>query len=141
MVVTPHGSLRIGDGCAVSFVAMAIATVAASLGGAINARAAEPPAFTMQQVTAGEVVYDRNCARCHGSSLNGGQFGPALIGDNFSAHWRGKNLANYFAKVEAMPFGRPASVPGPRCLSDHGIAPIDCRRPPHIEESRNADGG
>jgi PQQ-dependent dehydrogenase (methanol/ethanol family) len=110
MVVTRHGGLGIGDECAVSFVAMAIATVAASLGGAINARAAEPPPFRMQQVTAGEVVYDRNCARCHGPTLNGGQFGPALTGDNFSAHWRGKNLANYFAKVETMPFGRPASL-------------------------------
>jgi alcohol dehydrogenase (cytochrome c) len=75
------------------------------------ARASElPPPFTMEQVRAGEVVYDSKCSSCHGLTLSGGQFGPSLQGERFTANWRGRNLADFVEKVQTMPYGQSGSL-------------------------------
>jgi quinoprotein glucose dehydrogenase len=38
-------------------------------------------------VAAGETLYRRHCAACHGAQRTGGEAGPALIGSAFRARW------------------------------------------------------
>jgi hypothetical protein len=58
----------------------------------------------------GRALYGRNCASCHGASLQSGA-GPALIGSNFSATWGTRTVGNLvdFAHSQ-MPPGKPGSV-------------------------------
>ena len=57
------------------------ATVALAQGGAAPA-----PDFAAQ-VQRGWADYAQHCAACHGDSLTGGQFAPALKGAGFLARW------------------------------------------------------
>ncbi|TAL04755.1 MAG: alcohol dehydrogenase [Rhodospirillaceae bacterium] len=54
--------------------------------------------------------YKTNCAACHRDDLWGGQFGPALIGEQFKARWlnRGKDLLDFVTLK--MPPGAPGSL-------------------------------
>jgi alcohol dehydrogenase (cytochrome c) len=47
--------------------------------------------ITVAQANRGKSVYDDNCASCHGANLDDGQFGPALRGAAFKAHWSGQS--------------------------------------------------
>src|SRR5580700_4324124 len=39
--------------------------------------------LTAEQASRGKAAYDDNCANCHGTNLDNGQFGPALRGSAF----------------------------------------------------------
>lgn len=41
-------------------------------------------------VAGGQAVYARSCAVCHGQQLEGGPFGPTLVGQAFLGKWRGR---------------------------------------------------
>ena len=67
--------------------------VAAAFGTAVTIRAGQTPAttaraamYTGQQAAAGESLYRRSCAACHGATLNGGA-APPLAGSAFEASW------------------------------------------------------
>ncbi len=64
--------------------------------------------FTLQQAVAGESVYRRECAICHGNNLGGGEGGSALIGSTFLEKWTGQSLANLYAITSmTMPMVNP----------------------------------
>src|SRR5688572_7450024 len=44
--------------------------------------------------------YRSHCASCHGASLEGSQFGPALKGATFQARWNGQAAAAFANYVE-----------------------------------------
>lgn len=49
------------------------------------------PTFTTVQAGNGQAAYARSCARCHGSNLDDGEFGPALRGKVFLSRWGGRS--------------------------------------------------
>src|SRR6266516_1864824 len=55
-------------------------------------RGAVPPAealFTSAQAVAGKAAYERNCADCHGASVDDGNSAPALRGATFLSKYAG----------------------------------------------------
>ena len=48
---------------------------------------AAAPLQVIAQAPAGNDVYVRSCAMCHGPELRGGEVGPALIGSTFQQKW------------------------------------------------------
>ena len=62
----------------------------------VSAPAAEA---TDTQLARGKAAYARVCIACHGASLEGGQFGPALQGPAFQALWRGRTPLEFAERV------------------------------------------
>lgn len=61
------------------------------------------------QATAGQAVYTRQCAACHGPNLEG-RDAPALSGENFEHKWAGSSVHALFTKIRTMPPGAPNSL-------------------------------
>ena len=80
------------------------------------ARTPVPPAdalFTSAQAIAGKAAYARNCAGCHGPSIDDGNSAPPLRGAAFLAKYTGKPAADLFTYVSTkMPAGNPGSLAG-----------------------------
>jgi cytochrome c len=77
--------------------------------------------YTDQQAKRGEAVYKKECAACHGESLEGnGQTQraqrleralPPLSGDVFKGNWNGRPLSDLFDKIrKTMPRDDPGKV-------------------------------
>ena len=79
-------------------------------------RGAVPPAealFTSAQAVAGKAAYERNCASCHGASVDDGNSAPPLRGAAFLGKYAGKPAADLFTYVSTkMPPGNPGSLGG-----------------------------
>src|SRR5579885_3127177 len=70
--------------------------------------------FTSAQAVAGKAAYERNCAGCHGPSVDDGNSAPPLRGAAFLGKYAGKPAADLFTYVTAkMPPGNPGSLAGP----------------------------
>jgi len=63
---------------------------------ALSSQAQTQGSFTAAQATEGQSGYAQNCAGCHGSSLDDGEFAPPLKGTAFSAQWGGKSVADLY---------------------------------------------
>ena len=67
--------------------------------------------YSTAQAARGREVYEGACVGCHGEDLNGGDDGPALVGDGFTRHWLEDTLGAFFTKVQTqMPAGSPGSL-------------------------------
>jgi mono/diheme cytochrome c family protein len=68
--------------------------------------------FTSEQAERGEAAYARNCADCHGTTLDNGEFGGApLNGSYFRRHWGGGSVAALYSKTRTtMPPDRPGQL-------------------------------
>jgi len=67
--------------------------------------------LTAAQANRGKAVYDDNCANCHGSSLDDGQFGPPLRGSAFRTHWSSQSADALFSYISArMPPSAPSGL-------------------------------
>jgi alcohol dehydrogenase (cytochrome c) len=79
-------------------------------------RGAVPPGealFTPAQAVAGKAAYQRNCANCHGASVDDGNSAPPLRGAAFLGKYAGKSAADLFTYVSTkMPPGNPGSLGG-----------------------------
>jgi alcohol dehydrogenase (cytochrome c) len=77
-------------------------------------RGAVPPGealFTSAQAAAGKAAYQRNCANCHGASVDDGNAAPPLRGAAFLGKYAGKPAADLFTYVSTkMPKDRPGSL-------------------------------
>lgn len=103
----------------VSFPIRGAATLALVAGVAAVSAAQEPDSrsardgvYTTDQADRGEVLYDDQCAVCHGTIR---QFVPemaALLGDhNFRNDWRGRTLGELFGYIlETMPQDAPGTL-------------------------------
>ena len=68
--------------------------------------------YTDEQASRGEATYNKECSSCHGASLEGDGFAPALTGTEFLSNWNGTTLGDLFDRIRiSMPPGSPASVP------------------------------
>jgi quinoprotein glucose dehydrogenase len=67
--------------------------------------------FSLQQAVAGEALYRRDCASCHGPDLDGGEIGFPLAGRSFRAKWLGRPLSE-LAELQqrTMPLVSPGSL-------------------------------
>jgi alcohol dehydrogenase (cytochrome c) len=98
--------------CALVFgtsgAALALALGVASL--AIAQSGASPSPAT--QLAAGEQAYNQNCAACHGASMAGGQFAPALKGLPFQRKWGGVQLDKLYEYMRnSMPPQNTGGLP------------------------------
>ena len=67
--------------------------------------------YTMEQATRGQVLYDDQCASCHGAELNGEGRAPGLAGGVFSANWDDLTLGDLFEQMRlSMPQNDPGSL-------------------------------
>src|ERR1700759_4832245 len=74
--------------------------------------------LTSEQASRGKVVYDENCANCHGANLDNGQFGPPLRGAAFKMHWENQSANALFTHISTrMPPAAPGGL-GNRAYSD-----------------------
>ena len=70
-----------------------------------------PASFTEQQAASGRGAYDAQCLRCHGTTLDNGQFALPLKGEIFALHWAGRNAGDFISLVaRTMPPGMVGSV-------------------------------
>jgi alcohol dehydrogenase (cytochrome c) len=69
--------------------------------------------FTSPQAVAGKGAYERNCANCHGASVDDGVTAPPLRGAVFLGKYAGKPAADLFTYVSTkMPPSNPGSLDG-----------------------------
>lgn len=67
--------------------------------------------FTLEQASAGQAVYSRECVLCHGQVLAGTEGGPALAGRTVVDNWRGRSLAEFYSLTQqTMPLSKPAGL-------------------------------
>ena len=93
--------------------------------------------FTVDEATRGQAAYARACLSCHGAALEGGQFGPALKGELFESHWRGRSRAALSERIRTtMPPGGVGSVSSQGysdteayLIQANGVAPSSSSQP------------
>ncbi len=74
-------------------------------------RAASAGIFSAEQALAGQAVYTRACAACHGADLQGAPGTPPLTGGAFMAKWRGKSVGDLYTYTrQSMPVGAGGSL-------------------------------
>jgi alcohol dehydrogenase (cytochrome c) len=78
----------------------ALSSSSAVAQGLFDADATTTP-FTLEQAQRGQAVYARTCITCHGTNLEGNQFGPPLTGPDFESHWRGQSRATFTQRIRA----------------------------------------
>lgn len=63
------------------------------------------------QAKQGSAIYDKQCAMCHGATLQGMGQNPPLVGDDFLKNWDDQTLADLDSKIRAtMPATNPGSL-------------------------------
>ena len=95
-----------------------LAALTAPLGGELRAQApgAESRSvwdgvYTDEQARRGEPIYAKECAACHGATLNGGESAPPLTGGAFLANWNGLTMGDLFDRIrKTMPQSNPGRL-------------------------------
>src|SRR5258708_13374660 len=89
------------------------------------------PSYTAPKAAVGKTVYASKCGSCQGSTLDNGELGPPLKGDEFLIRWGGKHLDELFNYVsDTMPTTQPGSLTSDEylnivayVLSQNAVAP------------------
>ena len=95
-----------------------LAALTAPLGGELRAQAPAAESrsvwdgvYTDEQAKRGEPVYQKECAACHGATLNGGESAPPLTGGAFLANWNGLTMGDLFDRIrKTMPQSNPGRL-------------------------------
>jgi cytochrome c len=67
--------------------------------------------YTSAQATRGRLVYNAQCAVCHGAGLQGADVNPALAGAQFTSKWRGQTVGALSNRIRTtMPLDNPGSL-------------------------------
>ena len=67
--------------------------------------------YTDAQATRGKPLYAKECAKCHGEELTGGEEAPPLAGDAFLSNWNGLSVGDLFERIrKSMPQQAPGSL-------------------------------
>jgi alcohol dehydrogenase (cytochrome c) len=67
--------------------------------------------LTQAQIDSGKILFQGNCASCHGKELQGEEFGPALKGTHFSERWGGRPVSELFEYLrQNMPPGGAGQI-------------------------------
>jgi mono/diheme cytochrome c family protein len=98
---------------------LVVASAALVCAGVVSAQAPQATrtvldgAYTAAQAARGENEYGANCARCHGSDLDGGGAAPTLHTIDFVDRWREDHLTTLFQFISTnmpQPPGRPGGL-------------------------------
>jgi mono/diheme cytochrome c family protein len=90
--------------------ALAVFVLAATLV-AQSPRSVWDGVYSQEQADRGQPVYKERCALCHGDTLEGGEWAPALTGQFFNATWDGIALSDLFDRIRiTMPQDAPGSM-------------------------------
>jgi mono/diheme cytochrome c family protein len=91
---------------------LAAAVLAVLLAGwAQTTRSVWDGVYTEEQARRGAALYGKECARCHGPTLAGGEEAPALEGGGFVANWNGLTLGDLFERTRTtMPQNDPGRL-------------------------------
>jgi len=81
-----------------------------SLGISAQLVAQQTATFTQAQATAGQQVYEVNCASCHGVNLEGAAVMPDLSGEDFAIRWSGMPINQLASQLRRMPPGSSAGL-------------------------------
>ena len=96
----------LGSGC---FRNIKLAGWAFSVCG-ISLASAQTGPFTAEQASAGQSIYQANCASCHAADL-GGREGPQLAGQNFISSWGTRTTGELLSYMQmTMPPGNPGGL-------------------------------
>ena len=91
--------------------AIAAITLSAAAIAAHVSRSVWDGVYTAEQAQRGEALYTRQCARCHGAQLTGGEAAPPLAGGDFLSNWNGLTVGDLFERVRiSMPADRPGQL-------------------------------
>jgi len=91
--------------------AIAAITLSAAAITAQSSRSVWDGVYTSEQAQRGEALYTRQCARCHGAQLTGGEAAPPLAGGAFLSNWNGLTVGDLFERVRvSMPADRPGQI-------------------------------
>ena len=86
--------------------------------------------YTEAQATRGAVLYDKECAGCHGPAGAGGSMAPALIDAAFSANYDGQTVGDLFERNRTtMPAGREGQLSGQQ-IADITAFMLQCNKFP-----------
>jgi mono/diheme cytochrome c family protein len=67
--------------------------------------------FTDEQARRGQATYQKECAGCHGSALEGGDMTPSLVGAGFTSNWNDLTLGDLFERIRlTMPLDAPGRL-------------------------------
>jgi len=68
-------------------------------------------AYTSAQADRGKAAYTANCARCHGSSLEGNDEIPALAGSHLMVDFDGQTAGDLVHRIQStMPMDNPGTL-------------------------------
>ena len=87
--------------------------------------------YTDSQAEQGRVIYQQQCASCHGANLDDGAYGPPLTGNDFRQKWGARSLdALMTSTSERMPPTQPGILGDVRyaqviafLLQENGVKP------------------
>ncbi|MEI9891482.1 MAG: cytochrome c [Caulobacteraceae bacterium] len=77
--------------------------------------AASAGIYGKAQAQRGAALYAANCARCHGSSMEGLDVAPPLTGQRFLSNWTNQSVADLAKRVRTT---MPLDMPGTLGLGD-----------------------
>jgi S-disulfanyl-L-cysteine oxidoreductase SoxD len=96
--------------CALPAIAIAAAAFV-YLASAQSAASVWDGVFTDEQVKRGRATYQKECAGCHGSALEGGDMTPSLVGAAFTSNWNDLTLGDLFERIRlTMPLDSPGRL-------------------------------
>ncbi len=99
---------RVSQTAVVLAAAMLLAPATAVPGAA---QAPEEGAYTAAQAESGLAIYERECAVCHQSNLQGTFEAPQLAGESFLQFWGDLSLGDLFVRISgSMPPGQAGSL-------------------------------
>jgi len=65
--------------------------------------------YTPEQADRGKSLYGKQCASCHGTTLDGSGTAPPLAGADFKGNWNGQTVDDLLEKMQTS---MPADQPG-----------------------------
>jgi|SRR5262245_8057621 len=67
--------------------------------------------YTEEQASRGQALYEKECAGCHLSTLQGEGLAPGLVADAFTYRWQDGPVSDLFVVIKmTMPADRPSTL-------------------------------
>lgn len=80
-----------------------------------QARGLEEVSYTTQQAARGGPLFAEHCAPCHGTNLQGTDFGPGLTAGALLARWKNRTVGELLTLMQTtMPLNSPGGLSMPQ---------------------------